>query len=119
MFNHIELGKKGEAIAREFLEKKAYKFLAANYRFQHLEIDLIFETIDTLIFVEVKTRNTTEYGEPYEAVTRRKQLQLIKAANQYIVQEDNDKDVRFDIVSIIFNPDGTYELEHIIDAFTP
>lgn len=119
MFNHIELGKKGEAIAREFLQRNGYEFKAINYRFQHLEIDLIFETADTLVFVEVKARNTTAYGEPYEAVTVRKQKQLIKAANRYIIQEDNHKDVRFDVISIVFKPDGTYNLEHIIDAFTP
>lgn len=117
--NHIDFGKKGEQIAKEFLIEKGYEFLSANYRFQHLEIDLIFQDKDTLVIVEVKTRNTSEYGAPYEAVTRRKQGQLIKAANYYVLQEDIHHDTRFDIISILFSPDNSYEIEHIIDAFTP
>lgn len=118
MENHIDLGKKGEIIAQNYLLEKGLELRAANYRFQHLEIDLIFEQDQTLIVVEVKSRNTTEHGQPYEAVTRQKQKQLIKATNQYILQENLDLEVRFDIVSIVFNSDNTYQLEHIEDAFT-
>jgi putative endonuclease len=117
--NHIDLGKKGEAVAQAYLSEKGYELRVANYRFQHLEIDLIFEYAQSLIIVEVKARNTTEYGEPYEAVTRQKQKQLIKAANQYIEEEDLYLEVRFDIVSILFQPDGSHQLTHIEDAFTP
>ena len=119
MSGNIDTGKKGEAIAREYLTGIGYEFLADGYRFQHLEIDLIFEYENTLVIVEVKTRNTTVFGAPYEAVTRQKQKQLIRAANQYILQHDLDKKVRFDIISIVLKNEGSHELEHITDAFVP
>jgi len=119
MSGNIDTGKKGEAIAREYLTGLGYEFLANGYRFQHLEIDLIFEHENMLIVVEVKTRNTITFGAPYEAVTHQKQKQLIKAANQYILQRDIDKEVRFDIISIVLKNEGSYELEHITDAFVP
>lgn len=119
MATNVEIGQKGEEIAKKYLLHLGYEFLIANYRFQHLEIDLIFMENDTLVVVEVKTRNTTALGEPYEAVTFRKQQQIIRAANQYILQENIDREVRFDVVSIVLYSNGTHHLEHIIDAFTP
>lgn len=119
MSENIDIGRKGEKIAKEYLIHLGYEFKSANYRFQHLEIDLIFFDKDTLVFVEVKTRNTTIYGEPYEAVTLTKQKQIIRAANQYILQENLDMEVRFDIVSIILLENNKYSLKHMIDSFTP
>ncbi|HRO75812.1 MAG TPA: YraN family protein [Crocinitomicaceae bacterium] len=119
MSTHIDLGKKGESVAQTYLLEKGYELLCVNYRFQHLEIDLIFQDKETLVFVEVKARNTTEYGQPYEAVTRQKQKLLIRAANHYIFANDIHLDARFDVVSIVFSSDGNYELEHIVDAFVP
>lgn len=118
MSNHIQVGKKGEELAKEYLLEKGYELLTTNYRFQHLEIDLLFLFENTLIVVEVKSRQTAELGEPYEAVTRQKQRQIIKATNHYIIEENMDKEVRFDIVSIHFYPDNSFRLEHIEDAFT-
>lgn len=119
MSTHIDFGKKGESVAQSYLLEKGYELLCANYRFQHLEIDLIFQDKETLVFVEVKARNTTEYGQPYEAVTRSKQKLLVRAANHYILANDVNLDARFDVISIVFNADGNYELEHIVDAFVP
>jgi putative endonuclease len=67
--------------------------------------------------VEVKTRQTAEIGEPWMAVTKKKQQQLIKCANAYIQSRDLLQDVRFDIISIVHNQYRT-ELEHIEDAFS-
>jgi len=117
--SNIDIGKKGEQLAKEFLLQKGYEFLEANYRFSHLEIDLIFKDKNQLVIVEVKTRNTTQLGEPYEAVTKAKQSQLIRAANFYIEQNEIDLDCRFDVVSIVLFSDGNYRLQHIIDAFVP
>lgn len=119
MESNLDIGANGEKIAKEYLINLGYEFQLANYRFQHLEIDLIFIHENQLIIVEVKSRNSTSFGEPYEAVTRQKQSQIIRATNQYIQEENLDLEVRFDVVSIIFKDSTSYELEHIIDAFVP
>lgn len=111
-----ELGLYGENLAKNYLIEKGYAFLAANFRFRHLELDLIFMDEEKLVVVEVKTRQTAEIGEPWRAVTRSKQRQIIKAADAYILQEDFNGHTRFDIVSIVHNGFRT-EIEHIEDAF--
>lgn len=118
MATHNELGQLGENLALDYLLNKEYKLLERNYRFKHLEIDLIMKDKDYLIFVEVKTRQTAEIGEPYLAVTRKKQKQIIKAANQYILESDWQNEARFDVVSIVHNSYRT-KIEHIDNAFTP
>lgn len=119
MSTNVEIGKLGEQLAKDYLIAKGLVFKQANYRFQHLEIDLILESDRYLVIVEVKARYSTEFGQPFEAITRRKQSQVIKAANQYIQQVDSHKEVRFDVISIVLKNPNDFELEHIEDAFTP
>lgn len=116
--DHIELGKTGENLAANHLVKQQFNILCRNYRWKKAEIDIICEKEGLLIIVEVKTRATAIFGEPYQAVTRSKQRQLIKATNQYIQENDSELEVRFDVVSIIHNQYRT-ELEHIEGAFYP
>jgi putative endonuclease len=118
MATHNELGQLGEDLALKHLLEKGYRLLARNFRFKHLEIDLIMQDEDKLVFVEVKTRQTAEIGEPYLAVTRTKQKQIIKVANWYIIENDLHNESRFDIVSIVHNSYRT-AIEHIENAFTP
>ena len=113
-----ELGDFGEELALSYLLKKGLRLLEKNYRFKKNEVDLIFKDKDKYVFVEVKTRQTAELGEPWLAVTKRKQRQIIKCANHYLVENDIEEDSRFDIVSIVHNQYGT-RLEHIDDAFYP
>lgn len=113
-----ELGVFGEQLAFQFLKDRNYQVLARNYRFGHLEADLICQHNGKLIVVEVKTRQTAEIGEPWRAVTRSKQRQIIKVANDYIISENIHMDTQFDIVSIVHNNFRT-DIEHIEDAFTP
>ncbi|MES2587582.1 MAG: YraN family protein [Bacteroidota bacterium] len=113
-----ELGVYGEKLAQEFLAKKDFKIIETNYRFLKSEIDIVCEFDNKLIVVEVKTRQTAEIGEPWRAVTRAKQRQIIKVANHYIYQFDIHKETRFDIISIVHNSYRT-DIEHIEDAFTP
>jgi putative endonuclease len=75
------------------------------------------EKNNLLVIVEVKTRNTAEIGEPWRAVTRVKQGQIIKVADHYVQSNQIDKDVRFDIVSIVHNSYRT-NIEHLEGAFT-
>ena len=118
MATHNELGQLGENLALKHLLEKGYKLLSRNFRFKHLEVDLIMQDENKLVFVEVKTRQTAEIGEPYLAVTRTKQKQIIKVANHYIIENDLQNESRFDIVSIVHNSYRT-AIEHIDNAFTP
>ncbi len=118
MADHIDLGKLGEKIAYAFLRKKGYEMLATNYRFEKTEIDIVCRMKKTLIFVEVKTRSNSEYGNPEEAVDAKKQEKLVRAAERFIQVNDMIGDVRFDVVSVIMM--GKREkIQHIKDAFFP
>ena len=118
MAKHNELGKRGEELATQYLTEKGYEILERNWRNKHKEIDIIAKDGDCLVIVEVKTRQTDEYGDPDIAVTRQKQWRLISAANAYVFQNKLDIDTRFDIISIVFHDDEPI-IEHIEDAFLP
>lgn len=112
-----ELGILGEHMAQKYLLKQGYTIRNLNYRFARYEIDIIAEKDDRLVVVEVKTRQTAEIGEPWMAVTRKKQRQIIACADHYIQARNISKDVRFDIISIVHNHFRS-KLEHIADAFS-
>ncbi len=113
-----ELGKLGEEFAIHFLVSKGFKILATNWRFRNDEVDIIAKDADYLVIVEVKTRSTSYFGEPFTAVTKKKQAFLIRAANAYIEQNNIDLECRFDIISIVF-VNNQHQIEHIKDAFYP
>jgi putative endonuclease len=112
-----ELGIYGEMLAQRHLVDNGFLIRQTNYRFLKYEIDIVAEKDGKIVVVEVKTRQTAEIGEPWMAVTRKKQRQIITCANHYIQSRDIDKEVRFDIVSIVHNQFRT-KLEHIEDAFS-
>ncbi|MBI4645275.1 MAG: YraN family protein [Bacteroidia bacterium] len=118
MINHYELGRKGEEIAQEYLSEKRYTILEKNWRYYKNEIDLIAMKDDKIIFVEVKCRTSDYFEHPWEAVKKKKQKSIIKAADAYIKKNDINKEARFDIISIIFS-ETNFEIEHIEDAFYP
>lgn len=115
---HIELGMLGEKMALHFLQKKNYTIHTCNYRYKKNEVDIIAENEGKLIVIEVKTRETAEIGEPYKAVTRSKQRQIINVANHYIIENSIDLETQFDVVSIVHNSYRT-KIEHIENAFFP
>jgi putative endonuclease len=112
-----ELGILGEKLAQEYLTKKGFKHIDFNFRFGKLEVDIISLENNQLVVTEVKTRQTAEIGEPWRAVTRAKQKQIIKVADAYLKWKHLNIDTRFDIISIVHNQYRT-EIEHIVDAFT-
>jgi putative endonuclease len=118
MAQHNELGEKGEQLAKDFLIKKGYQILTTNYRFKHLEVDIIAKYNKELIVVEVKTRASEYLAGPEDTVTKGKQKSIVKVANAYILENDLDIDTRFDIISIILNEKET-KIEHLEDAFYP
>lgn len=111
-----ELGKWGEDFASSFLLQNGYSLVERNVRFKKYEVDIIAEKDNELIVVEVKARNTAEIGEPWRAVTKTKQRQIITVADNYVQKNQIDKNVRFDIISIVHNTYRT-NLEHIPGAF--
>ncbi len=117
MANHNDLGNVGEDEAVAYLIKKGYKIIHRNYRFAKAEIDIIAETENWLVMVEVKARTNDSYGRPEEFVSRGKQKHLIRAANQFIEDYPTEKEIRFDVISILLEP--TFQLTHIPEAFYP
>lgn len=118
MIEKHELGKRGEAFALHLLVSKGFKIIATNWRFRKDEVDIIAKDDKFLVIVEVKTRSTNYFGEPFTAVTKKKQGFLIRAANAYIEEYDIDLECRFDIISIVFAK-NKHQVEHIEDAFYP
>lgn len=113
-----ELGKKGEALAVEYLSWKGFQILERNFHTGKAEIDIIARDKRILVIVEVKTRQTNFFGEPEEWVTPAKQRLLVKAANAYVKFRNFSGDVRFDVVSVIIGKNET-TVRHIPDAFYP
>lgn len=111
-------GKKGEQLAVEYLLQKGYVLLEQNWQSGHLEIDIIASTEEFLVIVEVKTRKSNVFGEPETFVTKQKQSNLIRAANNYINKTGIIKEVRFDIVSVIEDQDLS-QVKHLENAFQP
>ena len=114
MSKTIETGKQGEDQATSFLQNRGYEILARNWRYKHLEIDIIARDTNELVIIEVKSRSTDRYGSPEHFVTKEKQRKLIKAAHAYITEKELEMEVRFDIVSITRAGNKT---EHIKNAF--
>ena len=112
----MRLGEKGEGLAVRFLRKKVYRIIRRNYKTRIGEIDIIAGDKDTLVFIEVKTRESLHYGRPFEAVDRRKRKKIANVAMQYLKSLSETPPCRFDIVSVRFDK-GRPELELIKDAF--
>jgi putative endonuclease len=116
MAQHNELGKKGETEAAEFLIKNGYLIIERNFVFQKAEIDIIAQKGNILAIVEVKTRSSLDFGLPQDFVKPKKIQLLVKAVNEYVLLNDLDVEVRFDIIAI-HNKNKNFEIEHIEDAF--
>lgn len=119
MAAHNDIGLQGEQLARAYLEDKGYRIIVANWRHGRGEIDLIASFQETLIFVEVKTRSSTAFGEPDEFVGPKKEQMLAQAAGVYMEQVRYQGEIRFDIIAVILPPKGDSSIKHIPDAFFP
>ncbi|MDX2180777.1 MAG: YraN family protein [Bryobacteraceae bacterium] len=100
------MGRRGEDLAHRFLRDHGFMVVARNYRLASgaAEIDLVARDGETLVFVEVKSRATEEFGSPDRAVGLEKQRHMLRAALDYTRRADVEwREVRFDIVSIVFS----------------
>ena len=115
--SRIFFGKRGEDEAAKYLERRGYKVLTKNYRCRLGEIDIVARDGDTIVFVEVKTRGGSDFGEGVESVDVRKQRRIIAVSEVYLSENDiHDMAVRYDVVSIGRKGDGLI-VELIKDAF--
>ena len=116
MAEHNDLGKLGEELAVDFLQQNGYDILETNWTFQKAEVDIIAQKENILAIIEVKTRSSIEFGLPQDFVKPKKIQLLVKAVNEYVIANDLEVEVRFDIVAI-YKEGNEFKLEHIEDAF--
>ena len=112
------LGRRGEDIAHRFLQRMGIVVVARNYRMASGagEVDLIGWEGDTLVFVEVKSRQTDEYGAPDRAIGPEKMASLIRSAREYVRHaEVSWEKVRFDVVNVVFSKPPS--IAHFRDVF--
>ena len=107
------LGKKGERLAEKYLKKKGLLSIARNYKTPFGEADLIMQTGEETVFVEVKTRSNEKFGSPKDAVTGEKQKRYYNIARYYGLKTGKEPNARFDVVEVY--ADG--RIEHIPNAF--
>lgn len=114
---HLYLGRVGEELAADFLKKNGYRILARNYKTKLGEIDIIARDKQTVCFIEVKTRQSSNFGLPQEAVFKAKQRQIAKAALVFLKENRLlEKSARFDVVSVMSSEDAP-KIELIKNAF--
>ncbi len=118
MAQHNLLGKSGEELASEFLISRGYIVRDINWTSGKYELDIVAYKDNILVVVEVKTRGSSDFAYPEEAVTEKKIRNIVRATEAYIMAHDLNMDVRFDIISII-GKEPPFEIEHIEDAFLP
>lgn len=112
-----ELGRVGENMAADHLEKQGYKILARNFRSPAGELDIVCCKNSTLVFVEVKTRRSEIFGTAEEAITAKKIEHIRKAALYYLnAQPTKYQEIRFDVITIVMT-DSKQRLNHILAAF--
>lgn len=118
MAKHNILGKEGEDEAAEYLVSQGYSLRDRNWRSGRKELDIVAEKDHEIIVVEVKTRKNADFAEPQDAVNEKKIRRIITATDAYLKKYRLDLPVRFDIISIIGNPEH-FTIEHIKEAFYP
>lgn len=98
---NIDLGRRGEDEALKFLETNNFKILSKNFRCKIGEIDIIAKKNEDIIFIEVKTRTSSKFGSPSEAVTYKKRLKILKVAEFFIlINNIRDCNFRFDVIEV-------------------
>ncbi len=113
------IGRLGETHAADYLVRHGYEILEKNYRKQCGEVDIIARDRDTLVFIEVKTRRSSRYGTPHDAVDQRKQRQLSRIAQEYLVSHRlEDAVARFDVLGVTLDQQNRpIKVDLIKDAF--
>ena len=112
------LGDWGETVAAEHLQTGGWTIIERKFRAGHKEIDLVARRGEVVAFIEVKTRSSDQFGHPFDAVGPRKQGDIEKAAESWIVEHgEGILTYRFDVISIHPGPNGIAAIEHLEDAW--
>ena len=117
MASHNQLGKEAEQMAVDYLEKHGYEILHCNWRHSRYEIDIIAKKNELLRIIEVKSLKSSALRNPEESVTRKKFRHLLKAADEFLFQNQQYRHVQFDILSILLTPEKDAEYFLIEDVF--
>jgi len=116
--DHLDLGRQGEDAAERLLLDKGLRVLERNLRLGRLELDLVCEDGDTLVFVEVKTRAEGSLATPADGLTKQKRSRLLRAAQAYLSRHDLwHRPCRLDLVAVLFRAGRLEHIEHTPDAF--
>jgi putative endonuclease len=109
-----ELGREGEQVAVEYLERVGLRVLDRNWRCADGEIDIVAAERQVMVVCEVKTRSSTAFGTPLEQITRAKRARLRRLASRWLVAHGVLFDeVRIDAIGLVRKPSGDYEIEHV------
>ena len=114
------IGRWGETKAGEYLRHKGYSLIGMNYITRFGEIDIIAESKEYIVFVEVKLRKNSNFAEAREFVDSRKIIKIKTTAEIWLSQNETEKRARFDVIEIYFSgdtKDGNEKIIHIEDAF--
>jgi putative endonuclease len=112
-----EIGEKGEIIAQDYLSQNGFEILHTNWRFGYKELDIVATKDSCLHIIEVKTRTSQFWENPKDAVVRRKQKNIIDAADAYISKFNINMETHFDVISILLDGEKQ-EIEYIPEAFS-
>jgi putative endonuclease len=114
-----QVGNKGESLAEDYIKRKGYKIIQRNYRCRLGEIDIIAKDDDTIVFIEVRTKQNENFGSPQDSVTSTKINKISKTALRFIQEKNlSGYSYRFDFIAITFSQ-GKPNIEHIENAFMP
>jgi putative endonuclease len=116
MSESFDFGREAESFAVNYFQSLGYEIIKQNYFYQKAEIDLILKNSNQVVIVEVKARSSKIWTNPEDAVTFKKKKLLISAAHQFILENNLDAEIRFDILALV-KQYGKWEVNHIIDAF--
>lgn len=116
MARHNDTGRYGEGLAVDYLKARGHIILSTNYRYRRSEIDIVSTCNGILTFTEVKTRHGGSQAHPALSVNHKKQALLKAAAAHYMIENEYDWAIQFDIITVILH-DTSHELEHFTDVF--
>ncbi len=105
-------------MAARYLLMNGYNIIASDWHYGHKDIDLVCNKDGTTVFVEVKTRATDNFGTPEDAVDYRKMRNLVSAANVYMMRNNVEGPVRFDVIAVVGEREP-FKVTHFPDAFNP
>ena len=114
-----DIGNYAEELAIRYLQEEEYVILSHSFKCKQGEVDIIARVEDIICFIEVKSRYSSLYGRPLEAVTYSKRHRIINTARYYFYSNRIQcYNARFDVIELMFNrSNNSYKINHILDAF--